>query len=376
MNVAIFGTKREAKYLSKEIIKGNLANIIVYIDNDVNKQNTKIGETNVVSLSEYKNRYSEQTDLVILAIRGSYSRIAVLNQLANNGIHNVAVFKFSYSDYERNIDELEKAIFNLEYLDKTFMPYLEYNVVDSCNLKCKGCTHFSNLCKDDEYADVDEFKADLIQMAKNVEIGQLRLLGGEPFLHRRLGDFLDIARNVLPDADINIVTNGLLLTRLDDQIYKKINDNKIGIHISRYKPTDKMLDKIEEVLNEKKVDYFVEDMVIEKFAKCLDMRGISNPDNSQKACIALGCRFLNHGRLYKCPFDGLIDIFANYYEYQSVPQNRGIDIYEKDIDWKVLLEQLYQNPIEMCKYCAETKEMFNWQVETRPDKSDWIVSNN
>jgi len=55
-------------------------------------------------------------------------------------------------------------------------------------LKCKGCTHFASLCGDNNFADVDEFKRNLAQIAEKVYIGQLRLLGGEPLLHKGIAD--------------------------------------------------------------------------------------------------------------------------------------------------------------------------------------------
>jgi len=52
------------------------------------------------------------------------------------------------------------------------------------------------------------------------------------------------------------------------------------------------------------------------------MSGDSNVVSAQKACISLGGRFLKNGKLYKCPFEGLIGYFADFYHYENIPRNR------------------------------------------------------
>ena len=255
------------------------------------------------------------------------------------------------------------------------MPYVEYNIVDSCNLKCKGCTHFANLCGDKKTSSYDTFCQDLIQVSKKAYVVQLRLLGGEPLLHPDLNLFVDKAREILPKADISIVTNGLLINKVSKELFYSMRKNNVGFYISRYIPTDGRIEKIINILEEENVDYFIEKDVIKEFGKSLDMKGTSNTQKAQKACISLGCRFLRNGRLYKCPFEGLIDIFADFYEYKNIPLIRGYDIYDGNIDWGKKLDELFYYPVEMCKYCAEKCEIFTWKVEANPKKEDWIVSN-
>lgn len=373
MKYTIFGTKKEALYLASELKKRNLGELQVFIDNDRNKQGTVLDGINVVSLEQFKSEYRDMDSNIIIAIRGSYSRLAVLDQLERNGIQNIGVFKFSYCDYGKAINNLDESVIWLNELNVPFMPYLEYNVADSCNLKCKGCTHFSNLCGEDVFAVFENFRNDIKQISSKVCIGQLRLLGGEPLLHRQLSSFVRCARELLPDADINIVSNGVLIPRLPQELFMAMRDCNVGFHISRYIPTDRQIDTIEKTLMGEGVDFYIEKNIVEEFCKTLNMSGNSNVEKTQKACISLGCRFLKDGRLYKCPFEGLINYFVEYYGYKDFPHNEGIDIYDENQDWKIVLEDLYKKPVEMCKYCAESNEMFKWKVETKPKKEDWLV---
>ncbi len=40
------------------------------------------------------------------------------------------------------------------------IPYLETHIVDHCNLKCRGCTHFAPLA-DPYFKSIEEFENDL-----------------------------------------------------------------------------------------------------------------------------------------------------------------------------------------------------------------------
>lgn len=71
------------------------------------------------------------------------------------------------------------------YLDKPLLKSLETNVVDYCNLNCRGCSHFSNLFKFGEKVPFDIFCKDISHIAEHVYLYQLNLLGGGRSAFRR-----------------------------------------------------------------------------------------------------------------------------------------------------------------------------------------------
>lgn len=332
----------------------------------------------VISVDFLEKLYEKEIDAVIIATRGNYSRLCIIQQLKRTKIKRVGIFKFSAHDFRKKIqfDEFadSKYIVWLYKLEKPVLPYLEVNVEDACNLKCKGCTHFSNLFEELSSADLQQFKQDIMQIRKKSYVIQLRLLGGEPLLNKELHKFVEISRKSLPNADISIVTNGLLIPKQKPELFEIMRDNNVGFLITKYKPTMHMKDKIENILQKNKVDYFFERDMVYEFTKTLSMKGDSNTEVSQKMCISLGCRFLRNGRLYKCPFEGLIDKFALAYGYETVlKEERGFDIYDNIIDWEKKLEQYWSSAIPICKYCAEKSENFKWEVKKNPQKEDWLV---
>lgn len=378
LKIGLFGTKSEALYLYKNVKNTSCENIYYFIDNDSGVVGKKIDDIPIISFDELLQLYPEKIDTVIIAVRGTYSRLSIMNQLFEAGIYNVGIFKFSAHDFGKEIiissDGSSEFIVWLNQIKKPVLPYLETNVMDSCNLKCKGCSHFSNLFKEGSRGDFEQFKSDLNQISKKSYVIQFRLLGGEPLLNGELPQYVAYSRKVFPDADINVVTNGLLIPKQDKVLFEVMTENKVGFHISQYKPTLNMKDKIINILTKNNVDYFFERGEIEQFGKNLSMKGTSDDVLAQKACISKGCRFLRNGRIYKCPIEGLIDKFAIEYNYQTVLEvQRGFDIYDEAIDWNEKLDDYLQNPVMMCKYCAEYCELFDWEVRNRPQEKDWLV---
>ena len=92
---------------------------------------------------------------------------------------------------------------------------------------------------------------------------------------------------------------------------------------------------------------------------------------SNNNCFSSSCTFLRNGKLYKCPFDALINDFYLFYKLQR-KHDGGISLYQdKDALYKAIINYAF-NPVEMCKYCAEVPEMIPWSVETSPVLEDWL----
>lgn len=108
--------------------------------------------------------------------------------------------------------------------DKDILDYLEVDIVDHCNLNCSGCTHFCPLVGEN-YMDVEHFKKDLTQLKTFFShIKQFRILGGEPLLHKDVAKFVQYSREILPNSDIRIVTNGLLLSKMPDDFLMQLKN--------------------------------------------------------------------------------------------------------------------------------------------------------
>ncbi len=134
----------------------------------------------------------------------AYPVIQIINVCKLHDIQNIACV------------DLENPFPKLFWLnsDKSYLPYLETHLIDSCNLNCKSCGHYASLFTDKDFYALDEFRRDIRQLADNVDLVMLRMMGGEPLKLKNLDEYIEIARQYLPNTNLRIVTNGLLIPNL------------------------------------------------------------------------------------------------------------------------------------------------------------------
>lgn len=378
MNIAIFGTKSEALYLANQLAYNTFNKVKYFVDNNSTLWEKIIEKIPVISCEKLAEKYGTEVDAVIVSARGTYSRLSIIHQLRKAKINSIGMFKFSAHDYQKDIDmDIQgnsKYVVWINRFNKPIIPYLETNIMNSCNLKCQGCSHFANLFGENEKEGFEQFKKDITRIGEKATVIQLRLLGGEPLLNVDCYKYINYARKIFPDADINIVTNGILIPKQDEELFSAMRESNAGFHISQYEPTLKLKNVIEKKCKENMVDYYFEGEPITEFGKNLSMLGDSNVEIAQAVCLERGCRFFRNGRIYKCPMEGMIDKFIKEYDYK-VNISGGFDIYDESIDWEVQLDDYFNNPVSMCQFCAEKCETFEWKVKNRPEAKDWLVEN-
>lgn len=99
----------------------------------------------------------------------------------------------------------------------------EINVVHQCNLSCRGCSHLSPVVPK-SFVDPEIVYRDLSRLAAYYSAGNVRLLGGEPLLHRDLLQVIAAVRASGITKCIRIVTNGILLPRMPDAFWESVDE--------------------------------------------------------------------------------------------------------------------------------------------------------
>lgn len=253
----------------------------------------------------------------------------------------------------------------------TVLEYLEIQITDSCNLNCKGCSHLAGLFPGNQHIKLSNFKKDMHRLKELFcDIKKIRLLGGEPFLIPDLLEYCKIARHVYPQTDIRIVTNGLLCLKYDDRFFKEINRLSIGIDISLYPPTEKIKDRLSEMLLSNNVRFrFTKP--IEQFAKRINLCGDSDINDTFWNCDSKWCSFLRDGLLCICPSPFFLGKLSEKYSFDVDVKNGIINIHTTTFAPGQIKEFL-NTPNDVCRYCTEM-EFFDWEANKKPDLSDWIV---
>lgn len=254
-------------------------------------------------------------------------------------------------------------------LQDPYLPYLEYHVADHCNLNCKYCTHYSPLVQQPVYTDYEKFAADLQQLRKYIgDIGVIRILGGEPLLNPELGRFIELTREQYPASIITVVTNGMLIDRLDASLIECMKRNMAFFHISFYPPLRDRVQEIQRLLYEEGIPYTITPMITE-FNKTQTLTPQADGDFFYK-CFQASCTCLHEGKAAPC-YAPFTTKYFNEAFGQQLPVGEGIDLYEEGLTAPLLKARLLI-PMERCSYCTGGKPC-TWEVLGKDSAlGDWV----
>lgn len=124
-------------------------------------------------------------------------------------------------------------------MKKPVLNLLDVHVTATCNLRCKGCTSFSDYQIDTYYESWSTIQPFLEILAQKVDVKGVAIAGGEPTMHPGIVDIVLGIREIFPTAMIDFVTNGTYLIK-KPEIIKTLHD--IGhacLTISNHEPNKK-----------------------------------------------------------------------------------------------------------------------------------------
>jgi len=260
----------------------------------------------------------------------------------------------------------------MKSVEKT-LKYIEFHIVDRCNLNCNGCSHFAPMVKKD-FDHFDMFNKDIHRLKELVEhIEIIRLLGGEPFLDEDITRYIRLARELYPDANIEIATNGLLVPKLPEHILKSIHENSITIDVTVYPPTLLIVDDIHNVLEKHQITYRVQPLV-KTFRKRFCPEGNNDIQKTFESC--------NIGRLYPFLYDGKLCLCSGAIVVKYVNEYYGMNIELKDCYYDIHAPEASADGIfsflsrgnDTCAYCGEISEepWSQCQDRSKIDLNHWL----
>lgn len=258
----------------------------------------------------------------------------------------------------------------------------DVHLVDHCNLNCKGCDSLSPIAPK-YFLEKESFEKDCVRLAElsGGKLEDICLLGGEPLLHPEITEIMKIARKYFPKTDIGILTNGILLLKMNDDFWNCCRKNSIKITITKY-PVKIDIAAIKEKARKASVqlDILYEDGERSFYYKPLNILGQNNiKTNFTKCWYAARCIHLRHGRL-SCAIVSYIDILnkfivggggGNAGKFE-VCENDYIDIYRAESMDEIL--DFLAKPLPFCRYCDFSNISFGrkWAVSEKK-LSEWIL---
>ena len=243
------------------------------------------------------------------------------------------------------------------------IPYFETHITEACNLKCRGCSHFSVFAKP-KHKDLKEFEREFERLSDIEDIGVIRLMGGEPLLNPDFMEYCRIARWYFPRSVIALVTNGILGDRLKPH-KEELDRLQIHVTVSEYHLDNQDREDATE-LHEKGNLYNIS----------LDPSGCQDEAQSFYYCdlrINEWFYFMD-GRFYPCCIAGTIKDFWNHFglDWGINQEDLGIDIFTHTAEE---IEAFIHQPCKLCRFCDTITRQHTYKPFSISEKkmSEWTI---
>ena len=328
----------------------------------------KEGEINGVKIT--KLDFVSTDVIIVIALKHINIAMNVYRDLSRKGY---SCLWFFLDEKDVKGDFFKDQCINCQLWDRGVLPQVEMHIMDACNLNCRGCSHFSPIFPmnfPDFQSKINDVKA---LKSKIGHVEKFFILGGEPFLNPEIGDYsLEISK-ILPDSQLWIVSNGLLIPKVDECILEKIKQSKASISISEYKPTHLIIESIEERLSDFEIKYEIRRL--ESRSKFNLPLSISNRTSKEKLCISDGCVTIWNGMISRCPTLMYIEYFNEVFR-TTLPSDGRYSLYDtndNEINGWELVDKMKER-VPLCDHCVSNE--IEWETCGRhPLLSDFACEN-
>ncbi len=230
----------------------------------------------------------------------------------------------------------------------------EINLTLHCNLTCRACSHMSPIAPK-YFLDPERLAGDLAMLSKFYHAEHIRLLGGEPLLHPRILDIIDIVLNSGITDCVRIVTNGMLLWKQEDIFWEKVHQ----VYVTSYPGKEMTMEQFQSCM-EKAVEHNVDFQInpVRHFRECFSVHPNNDEDllmRIYRTCLVIHLfrsHTLHEGHLYKCTAGIFLPMFLKNKDLTPSSLD-GIKIEDRPDFGKDLLAYLEDDtPPVSCKYCT------------------------
>lgn len=257
------------------------------------------------------------------------------------------------------------------------LSYFVLNILDHCNLKCKGCDHFAAIA-DKRFVSPEDIKNDLARMSKILKgkVKRMGVMGGEPLLHPQLEEILASARRFFPKTIIQLVTNGLLILDMDKDFWRTCREQNIVIVVTKY-PIHLDYETMRKTAASHGVIFefyaTTDECPRNSYKAPLDLSGQQDSRKSFIRCFHAN-RFplLMEGKWYACTIAPNVRHFNKKYGTNlKLEDGDFLDIYGVEKASELLM--FLCRPKPFCRYCDVKNRSFNHKWErSRQQMSEWL----
>ena len=253
---------------------------------------------------------------------------------------------------------------------------LEIHLSEHCNLNCVSCSHYSPLATP-KFCDIAQLRNSLSKLSRFAnEFYTIRLLGGEPLLNPNIVEIISIVRDLFPDTNIQLITNGLLLMppctkHINETFWETCRHNKISIAITIY-PIGTDADIIRKICLDNGVNFSIYgfrtgDSGFNLYS--LDPKCRGNILNYYR-CRDTDSLQLADGKFYSCSQCAYVEHLNKAFGCHFKQSERDyIDV--DNIDSRYAIKRFRWRAKPFCKYCVFPRQKTNWHRSQR-NISEWV----
>ena len=312
-----------------------------FCDNNIKKKGNTLNSLEIIHTDDIKDRYPEAIFLISSAdINDIKDHLVDYGYPEPNLYPGGIILKgFDFSEFRNhyepyNNEDKDKGFVEFAisstiechegYLDpkKVFMRSVDIVVTEKCTMKCVDCSNLMQFFEKPESYELDEMnKAIELLCSFSDQIFEFRIIGGEPFINKKIHNVVEKLILEPKVKRIVIYTNGNIIPRENqieclrhDKVLMNITDysrsgekveDEYTKKLSRFKRTT---DKLEQLCIDNKIDYrrhppenWTDCGRIENFNRTLE-------ENQRvfDECCCKNLTTLSKNELHRCPFSAQI----------------------------------------------------------------------
>lgn len=313
----------------------------------------------------YDYTYIKSLDhpIILLAVGAQYVEVA--NFLDSNGIDYYDIYELCFVDTSYDEEELTAQTKDIEYYksllhfgkkygkanDSLSLFSVDWVITERCSLRCRDCSNLMQYYQHPENKKKEALLTELTALSNACDkIMDVRIIGGEPFMHPAITDILTGALKIDNIHNFSIYTNATILPSYD--MLQLMKDKRVKCEISDYGSLAKNFPRFIDLMESNHIRHHI--VKVDEWHK---LGGLINHNRSVEAmksifsnCYCNDLITLLDGKLYRCPYS------AHGRNLEAIPYKKSdvVDIFNTDT--KMLKTELKQLVFEKeydlaCSYC-------------------------
>ena len=335
-------------------------NVVCYCDDREIKRDHYEAGVPILSLKEIRKSNIKGTFIIAIANCGQ-----IINKLDNSEEYILAAEildgprpDINYATKKKDMANIEVDAFIAEqnaYLhpERLFLRNVDLEITERCSMRCRDCSNLMQYYEHPKnFAPADLIHWMTVFSSYFDEIFEVRLIGGEPFMHTQVQEILSELIKLENIRQITFYTNATIVPK--DSLLDVMTSPKVGACITDYGDLSRNIHKMIQAFDERHIIYDVHEAGM--WAKCSDIRkrNRASEDIEQTFinCCAKNLYTILDGKFFRCPF------MANAMNLQAMPyiEDDYIDICSLGDDREkarlILKDFLKRSYWASCDYCS------------------------